>query len=95
MQLAIVEWEDIVAISRQPLPHHDKEVEDGQLIMQTIGYVIEFTDYLIVVTSYDVTHKGEGYYHNDYTIIPRGVIRRVIDLYQAEGLVELSEKETE
>lgn len=86
MRLAIVEWEDIVGVTHQPLPHFDSEVEEWQLIKQTVGYVIEFSGYLVVVTDYDVTHKGEGYCHNDYTIIPKGVVRSVHDLEERAPL---------
>jgi len=84
MKLAIVEWEDIVGVTHQPLPRHDANLKEWQLVKQTIGYVIEFAEYLVVVTDYDVTHQGSGYCHNDYTMIPRGVVRSVHDLYMTE-----------
>ncbi len=80
MKLAIVEWEDIVGATHQPLPKSEKDLKRWQLVKQTIGYLLEFDEYLIVVTDYDVTHKGNGYLHNDFTKIPRGVVRKVTEL---------------
>jgi hypothetical protein len=82
MKLVIVEWEDIVGLSHEPLPKYQSELLEHQLLKQTTGYLIEFEKYLVVVTDYDVSHHGEGYCHNDYTVIPKGVVRWVHELIE-------------
>jgi len=90
MRLVIVEWEDIVGVSHEPLPKCDSDLKRNELVKQTTGYLIEFAKHLVVVTDYDVTHAGNGYCHNDFTIIPRGSVRSVVDLYMSEKMQDRS-----
>jgi len=79
MKIVLVVWEDIVGLTHKPLPVCDSEIRP--LVKHTIGYLIEFAEYLVVVTDYDETHAGGGGYgHNDYTVIPKGVVLEVIEL---------------
>lgn len=84
MKLVLVEWEDIVGVTHQPLPKYEDELLEHQLLKQTTGFLIEFAKHLVVVTDYDVTHHGVGYRHNDYTVIPKGVVRWVHELEEIE-----------
>lgn len=92
MKIVMVEWEDIVGVVREPLPKYQDDLLEHQLLMQTTGLLIEFTKYLVVVTDYDVTHHGAGWCHNDYTIIPRGVVRWVHELVEYTGPQPVKEK---
>jgi len=42
-----------------------------------------------VVGDYDLTNEGKDYRHNDFHIIPRGVIRKLTCLSDAGSLVSL------
>ena len=54
------------------------DFEKFRLIKKTIGLLwSETDDYIVLVQDYDVTNKGKGYRHNDFHIIPKGVIRSI------------------
>ena len=97
MRLVLIEWEDIVGVTREPLPKCDSDLKRFALIMQTTGYLTEFAEHYVVVTDYDVTHEGQGYCHNDFTIIPKGTVHSVRDLYCTEehGTRPLYDKDLE
>lgn len=75
-KLAIVEWEDIASFYCQPIPDV-MEMEEKILTKQTIGYLYEGRDRVMVVSDYDLTHRGAKFCNNDFTIIPRGVIKKI------------------
>lgn len=73
--LVAVEWEDITAYSRTAIPD---DFEPYRLRKLTCGLLWKETpDYIVVVGDYDITNAGKDYRHNDFHIIPRGVIREV------------------
>ena len=73
--LVLVDWEDITAYARVEIPD---DFEKFRLIKKTIGLLwSETDDYIVLVQDYDVTNKGKGYRHNDFHIIPKGVIRSI------------------
>ena len=73
--LVAVEWEDITAYTRTALPD---DFETYRLRKLTCGLLWKETaDYIVVVGDYDITNAGKDYRHNDFHIIPRGVIRQL------------------
>jgi hypothetical protein len=79
--LVAVEWEDITAYSRTALP---EDFEPYRLRKLTCGLLWKDTpEYVVVVGDYDITNEGRDYRHNDFHIIPRGVIRQLT--YLREG----------
>ncbi|MDE3113656.1 MAG: hypothetical protein KGK34_12015 [Chloroflexota bacterium] len=71
--LVAVEWEDITAYSRTAIP---EDFEPYRLRKLTCGILWKETDeYVVIVGDYDITNAGKDYRHNDFHIIPRGVIR--------------------
>lgn len=74
-KLALVTWEDITAYSRVEIP---SDFEEYRLIKKTLGLLwLETADYVVLVQDYDVSNQGKGYHHNDFHIIPRGVIKEM------------------
>src|SRR6266436_3790839 len=51
--------------------------------------VKETYDYIVIVGDYDITNAGKDYRHNDFHIIPRGVIRQLTVLRDPSELVSL------
>ena len=49
----------------------------------------ETADYIVVVGDYDISNAGKDYRHNDFHIIPRGVIRQLTVLRDRSELVSL------
>ncbi len=86
--LVAVEWEDITAYSRTAIP---EDFESFRLLKLTCGILWRETDeYVVIVGDYDITNAGKDYRHNDFPIIPRGVIRQLSVLKQPEdSLVSL------
>lgn len=86
--LVAVEWEDITAYSRTAIP---EDFESYRLRKLTCGILWKETeDYVVVVGDYDLTNAGKDYRHNDFHIIPRGVIRQLTVLTEREdSLVSL------
>lgn len=81
--LVAVEWEDITAHSRTAIP---EDFESFRLLKLTCGILWKETDdYVVVVGDYDITNAGKDYRHNDFHIIPRGVIRQMNVLRRPEG----------
>jgi hypothetical protein len=73
--LVAVEWEDITAYSRTAIP---EDFEPYRLRKLTCGILWKETaDYVVIVGDYDITNAGKDYRHNDFHIIPRGVIREI------------------
>jgi hypothetical protein len=73
--LVAVEWEDITAYSRTALPD---DFEPYRLRKLTCGLLWKDTaEYIVVVGDYDISNEGRDYRHNDFHIIPRGVIRQL------------------
>ncbi len=73
--LVAVEWEDITAYSRTAIP---EDFEPYRLRKLTCGILWKETDdYVVVVGDYDITNAGKDYRHNDFHIIPKGVIREI------------------
>ena len=73
--LALVIWEDITAYSRVEIP---EDFEEFRLIKKTAGIIwTETPEYLVLVQDYDQTNRGKNFRHNDFHIIPKGVIREV------------------
>ena len=84
--LVAVEWEDITAYTRTALPD---DFEPLRLRKLTCGILWKETDeYVVVVGDYDITNGGKDYRHNDFHIIPRGVIRQ-LSILRAPELVAL------
>jgi hypothetical protein len=85
--LVAVEWEDITAYSRTALPD---DFESYRLRKLTCGLLWKETDeYIVVVGDYDISNGGKDYRHNDFHIIPRGVIRQLTVLREQSSLVSL------
>ncbi|HKY50600.1 MAG TPA: hypothetical protein VJP45_05035 [Candidatus Limnocylindria bacterium] len=85
--LVAVEWEDITAYSRTAIPD---DFEPYRLRKLTCGMLWKDTsEYVVVVGDYDITNEGKDYRHNDFHIIPRGVIRKLTYLTDAGSLVSL------
>ena len=86
--LVAVEWEDITAYSRTALP---EDFEPYRLRKLTCGLLWKETaEYVVIVGDYDITNEGRDYRHNDFHIIPRGVIRQLTYLREtASPLVAL------
>lgn len=73
--LVAVEWEDITAYSRTAIP---EDFEPYRLRKLTCGMLWkDTTEYVVIVGDYDITNEGKDYRHNDFHIIPRGVIREL------------------
>ena len=73
--LVAVEWEDITAYSRTAIP---EDFEPYRLRKLTCGILWKETDdYVVVVGDYDISNAGKDYRHNDFHIIPKGVIREI------------------
>jgi len=86
-QLVAVEWEDITAYSRTALP---EDFEPYRLRKLTCGLLWKDTsEYVVIVGDYDLTNEGKDYRHNDFHIIPRGVITKLTYLSDAGSLVSL------
>ena len=95
VDLALVEWEDIVGRTRQEVPDSEEELKGHRLIKHTVGYIKQFENHLLVITDFDVTNKGRGFLNSDFTIIPNGVIQKVIYLSPVRHVPEdLSHKIT-
>jgi hypothetical protein len=85
--LVAVEWEDITAYSRTALP---EDFEPYRLRKLTCGLLWKDTpEYVVVVGDYDITNEGRDYRHNDFHIIPKGVIRQLRYLSDGGSLVSL------
>ena len=85
--LVAVEWEDITAYSRTALP---EDFEPYRLRKLTCGPLWKETpEYVVVVGDYDITNAGKDYRHNDFHIIPRGVIRQLTVLRDPSEIVSL------
>jgi hypothetical protein len=85
--LVAVEWEDITAYSRTALP---EDFEQYRLRKLTCGLLWKDTpEYVVVVGDYDITNEGRDYRHNDFHIIPKGVIRQLTYLRDSGSLVSL------
>src|SRR5881628_79690 len=85
--LVAVEWEDITAYSRTAIP---EDFEPYRLRKLTCGMLWkDTTEYVVIVGDYDLTNEGKDYRHNDFHIIPRGVIRKLTYLSDAGSLVSL------
>ena len=85
--LVAVEWEDITAYSRTAIPD---DFEPYRLRKLTCGMLWkDTTEYVVIVGDYDMTNEGKDYRHNDFHIIPRGVIRKLTYLTDADSLVSL------
>ena len=85
--LVAVEWEDITAYSRTAIP---EDFEPYRLRKLTCGMLWKDTsEYVVIVGDYDLTNEGKDYRHNDFHIIPRGVIRKLTYLTDAGSLVSL------
>ena len=83
--LVAVEWEDITAYSRTAIP---EDFEPYRLRKMTCGILWKETDeFVVVVGDYDITNGGKDYRHNDFHIIPRGVIRQLTVLRATGGNV--------
>ncbi|MDE3100784.1 MAG: hypothetical protein KGJ98_00965 [Chloroflexota bacterium] len=83
--LVAVEWEDITAYSRTAIP---EDFEPYRLRKLTCGILWKETeDYVVIVGDYDITNGGKDYRHNDFHIIPRGVIRDLRILRGSGGTV--------
>ncbi|HUQ41712.1 MAG TPA: hypothetical protein VM052_04345 [Candidatus Limnocylindrales bacterium] len=96
-QLVAVEWEDITAYSRTALP---EEFESYRLRKLTCGLLWkDAAEYVVIVGDYDITNEGKDYRHNDFHIIPKGVIRKITYLSEvsalAGSLVSLQIEESE
>jgi len=79
--LVAVEWEDTTAYSRTALP---EDFEPYRLRKLTCGLLWKDTpEYVVVVGDYDITNEGREYRHNDFHIIPRGVIRQLTYLRES------------
>jgi len=87
--LVAVEWEDITAYTRTALPD---DFEAYRLRKLTCGLLWKETaDYIVVVGDYDITNAGKDYRHNDFHIIPRGVIRQLTVLRDPSELATISQ----
>lgn len=85
--LVAVEWEDITAYTRTAIPD---DFEAYRLRKLTCGILWKETaDYVVVVGDYDITNAGKEYRHNDFHIIPRGVIRQLTVLRDPSEIVSL------
>ena len=85
--LVAVEWEDITAYTRTVIP---EDFEQYRLRKLTCGLLWKETpDYVVVVGDYDITNGGKDYRHNDFHIIPRGVIRQLTVLREPSEIVSL------
>jgi len=85
--LVAVEWEDITAYSRTAIP---EDFEAYRLRKLTCGLLWKDTaEYVVIVGDYDLTNEGKDYRHNDFHIIPRGVIRKLTYLTDSDSLVSL------
>ena len=81
--LVAVEWEDVTSYSRTAIP---EDFEGYRLRKLTCGILWAETDeYIVVVGDYDMTNEGKDYRHNDFHIIPRGVIQKLTLLIRPEG----------
>ena len=86
-RMVAVEWEDITAYSRTAIPD---DFEPYRLRKLTCGLLWKETDdYIVVVGDYDITNAGKDYRHNDFHIIPRGVIRQLTVLRDPSEIVSL------
>ena len=77
VMLALVEWEDITGHLRQQVPNCEEELERHLLIKHTVGYIKQFKNHLLVITDFDVTHKGRDFLNSDFTVIPNGAVRKI------------------
>lgn len=78
-----VEWEDITAYSRTAIPD---DFEQFRLRKLTCGILWKETEeYVVIVGDYDITNGGKDYRHNDFHIIPKGVIRQLNVLSSADA----------
>jgi len=86
--LVAVEWEDITAYSRTAIP---EDFEPYRLRKLTCGILWkDADDYVVVVGDYDLTNAGKEFRHNDFHIIPKGVIREMTVLREGgHGVVAL------
>ena len=85
--LVAVEWEDVTAYTRTAIPD---DFEQYRLRKLTCGILWKETaEYIVVVGDYDITNAGKDYRHNDFHIIPRGVIRQLTVLRDPSEIVSL------
>lgn len=74
-KIALVTWEDITAYTRVEIPD---DFEIYRLSKITVGILWrESPDYVVLVQDYDLSNRGKGYRHNDFHIIPRGIIKKI------------------
>lgn len=74
-KVAMVTWEDIMSYSRVEIPD---DFEFFRLSKVTVGLLWrESQDYVVLVQDYDVSNRGKDFRHNDFHIIPRGVIKNI------------------
>ena len=87
--LVAVEWEDVTAYTRTAIPD---DFEQYRLRKLTCGILwTETDDYIVVVGDYDITNAGKDHRHNDFHIIPRGVIRQLTVLRDPSEIVSLGQ----
>jgi hypothetical protein len=85
-RMVAVEWEDITAYSRTAIP---EDFEPFRLRKLTCGLLWKDTpEYVVIVGDYDMTNEGKDYRHNDFHIIPRGVILKLTFLSEDEKAAE-------
>jgi hypothetical protein len=85
-RMVAVEWEDITAYSRTAIPD---DFEPFRLRKLTCGLLWKDTpEYVVIVGDYDLTNEGKDYRHNDFHIIPRGVILKLTFLSEDEKAAE-------
>lgn len=86
-----VEWEDITSYTRTSLPD---DFEPYRLRKLTTGVLWKSTpDYIVLVGDYDITNQGRDYRHNDFHLIPTGVVRSITYLERPTDIVPLETAE--
>jgi hypothetical protein len=92
LSFVAVEWEDITSYTRTSIPD---DFEPYRLRKLTCGVLWKnHSDYIVVVGDYDLTNQGRDYRHNDFHLIPTGVIRSIIYLDGAPARVRELKAET-
>lgn len=68
-----ITWEDIVSYPREVMPTN---FEARRLFKESVGILHkETSEYIVLVSEFDISNNGRKYCHNDYTIIPKGSIK--------------------